>query len=145
MKLEEIYEAWAEDSVFERENLTEESLRIPQLHSKYLKLLSIERMRHKATTQEYKKLFRVKHEYYRGDLDQETLIEKGWEPFDLKIVRQDLDMYLQGDNDIQDAQNKVDIQKEKMSLLESIIQQINHRGFQIKSIIDWEKFKVGLN
>lgn len=144
MKLEEIYEAWSQDSVFERDLLTEESIKIPQLHSKYLKMLSTERMRSKAVQQEYKTLFRIKHEYYRGDLDHETLINRGWEPFDLKIVRQDLDMYLQSDEDIQQAQAKVDVQKEKISLLESIIQQINNRGFQIKGVIDWEKFKAGL-
>ena len=37
--LEDIKSQWAEDSVMDRELLDEESLKIPQLHSKYLNYL----------------------------------------------------------------------------------------------------------
>ena len=53
-------------------------------------------------------------------------------------------MYIDQDDDIIDARQKMEIQKEKVSLVEGIIQQINTRGFQIKNVIDWEKFKAGL-
>ena len=74
----------------------------------------------------------------------ETLQAYGWEPFNLKVLRQDLDMYIDQDDDIIDARQKMEIQKEKITLVEGIIQQINTRGFQIKNVIDWEKFKAGL-
>jgi len=144
MNLNDIYESWEQDSVFERDQLSEESIKIPQLHSKYMKILSQERMRSKAVSHHYKQLYKIKHEYYRGDLDMETLREHNWEPFDLKVLRQDLEMYIDQDNDIIEARQKMEIQKEKISLIESIIQQINNRGFQIKNVIDWEKFKAGL-
>ncbi|MEK9694393.1 MAG: recombination mediator protein UvsY [Candidatus Poseidoniales archaeon] len=145
MNLKDIYENWEQDSKFERDLLTEETLRIPRLHSKYLRVLSEERIKLKGHEAEYKKLFRVKHEYYRGDLDQDTLKAWGWEQNPLKILRQDLDMYIQQDEDIITINNKISLQKEKISLVESILHQINNRGYQIKSIIDWERFKEGLN
>lgn len=145
MQLNEIYELWDVDSHFERDLLTEETLKIPRLHSKYLRILSEERIRLKTYESNYKKLFRLKHEYYRGDLDQETLTERGWKQNPLKILRQDLDMYIQQDDDIIEMSYKVTAQKEKISLVESIMQQVNNRGYQIKSIIDWERFKEGLN
>ena len=144
MNIQDIYESWEQDSVFERDQLSEESIKIPQLHSKYMKILSQERMKGKAVTHVYKQLYKIKHEYYRGDLDMETLQAYGWEPFNLKVLRQDLEMYIDQDDDIIDARQKMEIQKEKVSLVEGIIQQINTRGFQIKNVIDWEKFKAGL-
>tara|TARA_S200002703_G_scaffold2466_2_gene3861 strand:+ start:34864 stop:35298 length:435 start_codon:yes stop_codon:yes gene_type:complete len=144
MKIDDIYDLWREDSYFERDELTEETLKIPQLHSKYLRILSGERIRLKMLESESKKLYKNKHEYYRGDLDEDTLKEKGWEQNPLKILRQDLDMYIQQDQDMSEISSKIEMQKEKVSILESILQQINNRGYQIKSIIDWEKFKAGV-
>lgn len=144
MKLDDIFDLWKEDSYFERDELTEETLRIPQLHSKYLRTLSQERIRLKMFESEYKKLYRIMHEYYRGDLDEDTLKEKGWSQNPLKILRQDIEMYILQNQDIIDLSSKISMQKEKITVLESILQQINNRGYQIKSIIDWEKFKAGL-
>lgn len=144
MKLDDIFDLWKEDSYFERDELTEETLRIPQLHSKYLRTLSQERIRLKMFESEYKKLYRIMHEYYRGDLDEETLKEKGWSQNPLKILRQDIEMYILQNQEIVDLSSKISMQKEKITVLESILQQINNRGYQIKSIIDWEKFKAGL-
>ena len=144
MRRDEIYEAWEQDSVFERDLLTEESIKIPQLHSKWMKMLSNERMRHKSLLVQYKGLFKDKHEYYRGDLDFDILKERGWDPFDLKVLRSDLDLYMQSDKDLSDLHLKVELQQEKVKFIESVIQQINNRGFQIKNVIDWEKFKSGL-
>lgn len=143
MKLDEIFESWKQDSVFDREELTEESIRIPQLHSKYMKILSTERMRLRGYQKDFNILYKDKREYYSGNLDQSELKERGWEPFSLKIVRQDLDIHIKADDDIIVLQSKMDIQKEKVSVVEGILQQINNRGFQIKSVIDWERFKVG--
>ncbi len=145
MNIKDIYESWDQDSKFERDLLTEETLKIPRLHSKYLRMLSEERIKLKKYESDYKKLFRIKHEYYRGDLDKDTLKEMGWIQNPLKILRQDLDMYIQQDDDIIDISNRVALQKEKISLIESVMQQINNRGYQVKSIIDWERFKEGLN
>ena len=145
MNIKDIYDSWDQDSKFERDLLTEETLKIPRLHSKYLRMLSEERIKLKKYESDYKKLFRVKHEYYRGDLDKDTLKEMGWNQNPLKILRQDLDMYIQQDDDIIDISNRVALQKEKISLIESVMQQINNRGYQVKSIIDWERFKEGLN
>ena len=144
MKLDDIFDLWKEDSYFERDELTEETLRIPQLHSKYLRTLSQERIRLKMFESDYKKLYRIMHEYYRGDLDEDTLKEKGWSQNPLKILRQDIEMYILQNQNIIDLSSKISMQKEKITVLESILQQINNRGYQIKSIIDWEKFKAGL-
>ena len=144
MNISELFDAWEQDSVFERDLITEESIKVPQLHSKWMKMLSTERMRLKSVQFQYKEMYRIKHEYYRGDLDIEDVQSYGWEPMHLKILRSDLQMYLDADPQLGEMQQKVDIAQEKIKFIEGVIQQINTRGFQIKNVIDWEKFKSGL-
>lgn len=143
MKFDDIMSAWEQDSRMDDSELGAESLKIPLLHHKYYKLYVQEALQLKAFEQDYKSLYRLKYEYYMGVLDQETLIEKGWDPNPLKILKQDLSIYMDADQDLQRIQAKIDIQKQKNSFLESAIKTISNRGFLIKNAIDWERFKVG--
>jgi len=143
MKLEDIQLLWEKDCQIDRTELGEESLKISQLHSKYFKLFSTERLTYKKMEKEYKELARIKFEYYNGILSQEELRSHGWDPFSLKVLKSDLHIYLDSDRDVADAKLKMDLQKEKIDLVENIIKSLNTRGYQIKSAIDWEKFKVG--
>ena len=143
MKLEEIQDQWHRDCQIDRTELGEESLRIPQLHSKYFKIFSAERLVFRKLEKEYKELQKLKFEYYNGILSREDLEQNKWEPFSLKVLKSDLHIYLDSDKDIATFQLKMDYQKEKIDLLENIIKSLNNRNFQIKNCIDWEKFKVG--
>ena len=143
MKLEEIQQSWEKDCAIDRSELGEESLKIPKLHSKYFNIFSAERMLLRKLESDLKKLYRVKYEYYNGTLDFDMLREYNWEPNPLKILRSDIGMYMESDTDYQTLQLKYDYQKEKVDFLENIIKSLNGRGFNIKSAIDWEKFKVG--
>lgn len=144
MKLEEIQQQWQTDSKIDRTELGEESLRVSHLHSKYFNLFSTERLRLKSLENDYKKYFKVKFEYYSGILTEEELKNFGWEPFQLKILKSDLNIYLDGDSDLAKIRLTIETQKEKVEFLESIIKNLPSRGYQIKSAIDWEKFKVGV-
>lgn len=143
MKFDDIMDLWAQDSQLVGSELGAESLKTPLLHHKYYKLYVQEALQLKAFEQEYKSLYRLKYEYYMGVLDQETLAEKGWDPNPLRILKQDLSIYIDSDEDLQRIQAKIDIQKQKASFLESAIKTITNRGFLIKNAIDWERFKVG--
>ena len=143
MKFDDIMSTWEQDSRMDDTELGAESLKIPLLHHKYYKLYIQEALQLKAFEQDYKSLYRLKYEYYMGVLDQETLAEKGWDPNPLRILKQDLSIYIDSDEDLQRIQAKIDIQKQKASFLESAIKAITNRGFLIKNAIDWERFKVG--
>lgn len=143
MKLDDIMDLWADDARMDDTELGNESLRIPMLHHKYYKIFVQEGLLLKKLEQDYKSLYKLKYEFYMGVLDQETLIEKGWDPNPLKILKQDLSIYMEGDNDLQLIQAKIDIQKQKLSFLESAIKTITNRGFLIKNAIDFLKFQNG--
>jgi hypothetical protein len=143
MDIETIKKMVAEDMGIDDLNLDLESLKTPQLHSKYLNILHDESLvLHKATI-EQKELRRLKWEYYLGKLDQETLDEKGWQPFGLKILRTDIDVYLESDKDLLRLEARVYYLKEKVKYIESVLQSIGRRGWDIKSAIEWKKFMSG--
>lgn len=143
MKLEDIQLSWKQDSQIDRTELGEESLRIPQLHSKYFNLYSQERLALKKMQAEYKQLYKRKFELYTGTISEEELIEWGWEPFPLKILKADMGVYLEADEDLNKADLKMEMQKEKIDFLDSIIKSLTNRGFQIKNAIEWTKFQMG--
>ena len=76
-------------------------------------------------------------------MSQEELEEHGWEPFDLNILKTDIDRFMQADSDIITLSNKVAFQKEKVNYLENVIKIINNRQWSIRSTIDWLKFTNG--
>lgn len=143
MKLDDIMSVWEKDAKMDQTELGKESVKIPLLHHKYYKMFVDEGLLYKKLEMDYKSLYKLKYEYYMGILDQETMQEKGWEPNSLKILKADLAVYTDADPDLQTLQARLDVQKQKMSFLESVIKTINNRGFLIKNAIDWERFKVG--
>lgn len=135
-----IKEQWKQDSVMDEDLLDQESIKIPQLHSKYLNFLSDVRLVKIRREQEYKKLLKEKFEYYTGKADSEVYKKK---PFDLKILKQDIQLYIESDEEIQLVLSKLNYYKEMIFVLEKILENLNTRGFQIKNSIDWQKFMQG--
>lgn len=143
MKLEEIQNHWAKDSVIDRTELGDESIKIPQLHSKYFKIYSEERLRLKSMMQDYKVLYRVLVEYYNGTLSEEEMEEYNLEPNPLKILKNEINIHIEANKQIQQVDWKIKLQEEKVDFLESIIKSLNPRGYQIKAAVDWFKFTQG--
>tara|TARA_Y100001973_G_scaffold74106_1_gene108126 strand:+ start:2228 stop:2518 length:291 start_codon:yes stop_codon:yes gene_type:complete len=92
---------------------------------------------------EYASSYKAKWEYYSGKMSEEELQSREWEPFDLKILKQDLDKYLDGDADLILEKQKITYQEEKVSYLESVLKSINNRNWEIKNAIEWRKFLNG--
>lgn len=143
MNTESIKKMVEKDMVIDDVNLDLESLKTPQLHGKYLNILHDESLVLHKLMMEMRELKRLKWEYYLGKLDQETLDEKGWQPFGLKILRNDIDVYMDSDKDILHMEARIHYQKEKVKYLESVLQAIGRRGWDIKSAIEWKKFMSG--
>ena len=143
MKLEEIQELWNRDREIDIAELAIESVRIPQLHDKYLKIYIDERIKLKSLEFELSKMVRLKNDYYSGRMAQEDLEKLGWEPFLGKILKGEMHSYLEADEDVFRIKTKIVMMEEKINYLDSIGKMINNRGFQIKSAIDWIKFKSG--
>ena len=146
MKLESIQELWTSDCVLDDLQLDVESKRIPELHNKYFKIFSDEKLRLVKHESKMKELSKLKWLYYTGKLDKDSLDRLEWQPFELEIKTRnklDLDRFLNSDKDMIEMQEKIEYQKEKINYLESIIKTVINRNFLIKNIIDWRKFTSG--
>ncbi|NDG32076.1 hypothetical protein EB118_18620, partial [bacterium] len=87
MKLEDIQLLWDKDSKINPTDLAAESLRVPDLHNKYYKIYTNERLLLSKWELEFKKLYKEKYEYYMGIMDEGELRVNGWEPFALKVLK----------------------------------------------------------
>ena len=145
MKLESILALCEQESKVDRLELDKESLKIPSLPNKYLKIYSTENLQLKKMVHELKELERNKFEYYSGKLSEEELSDFGWEQFDHKLLKQDIPRYLESDADIINLLLKIDYQKEKVEAVKSIMSNINGRSFNIGNAIKWQQFLNGIN
>jgi len=144
MNIERIREMAETDLKMDGTELADESVRIPQLHGKYLNIFHDESLVLRKYEADYKVLRRQKWEYYSGKMSKEELNALGWEQFDHRILRQDMDVYLESDVDLLKIQTKLDMQRQKVDYLDSILKGINNRQWVIRNAIEWRKFMSGV-
>jgi hypothetical protein len=123
--------------------LAGEAKRIPELHSKYYNMYYKEALKVKKLRSDYKELELLKREWLDGTMAEEDLKELGWRPNQKRIIRQDMDKYIQADKDIINMSLKIDYHSARANFLEDIVRTIHGRNFIIKSMIDILKFQHG--
>lgn len=143
MTIDELIEMWRTDGPVDRANPDKEAANTPKLHNKYYKMYAYEGLRLLKLQEDLKVLNKLRTEYYRGDLSKEELDENGWIPVGKTVIKQELPLYLNSDPELVKMNLKIGMQRTLVEYLESILRQISNRGYQIKSVIDWERFKAG--
>ena len=143
MKFEEIQKLWTSDCNIDETELAQESVKIPQLHNKYLIFYSNEKLRLKTQRFEHSKLLKLKKEYYGGRMSQEELEAIDWEPFQHKLLKADVEQYVDADDNVIESKKMLALQEEKVDYLEAIVKGLSTRGYLIKNAIDWKRFTEG--
>ena len=142
MNLEELFLEANKDLIIDNSELDREALRNPYLYGKYLKFHCQSKAEYKNTEEEYKKMYLDKYQYYTGKADPEVYKEK---PFDLKVLKSDVSMYLDADEDLSIKRKTVEYSKTKVDYLSNVLKAIQDRSWSIKHAIDWRKFLEGAN
>ena len=141
MTLDELKIQVATDLKVNDERLDTESLKNQELYSKYLDIKSnFELLMYKAKG-DYKILYRDKWEYYGGKSDAKIYATK---PFDLKVLKTDLGVYISADEEIIDAENKIGYLETVVDYIKGVIKSVDNRGWDIKNAIEWKKFEAGV-
>lgn len=140
----DIHDLWKVDSHINGVELAEESLKIPQLHGKYLNFLTDSRTTLKRMKFKMKQLLLEKDEFYSGRMSTDKLVAKGLKPFPHKVMKADLEKYVTADKEVIEFQLKMAEKEECVAVLESIIDQINKRTFVIGNAIKWNQFTNGV-
>ena len=143
MNLEQIQEMWEKDSKIDPDNLHDESLKIPQLHSKYYTLYNTINLLRERAREQYNKVRLERYNYYTGKATAEVYAE---EPFPYKVREKDaIQRHLEADDKMNKVDMKIKYYDIMLKFLEEIIRNISGRTYQIKNAIEWNKFQAGYN
>jgi hypothetical protein len=143
MNLEQIQEMWEKDSKIDPDNLHDESLKIPQLHSKYYTLYNTITLLRERAREQYSKVKLERYNYYTGKATAEVYAE---EPFPYKVREKDaIQRHLEADDKMNKIDMKIKYYDIMLKFLEEIIRNISGRTYQIKNAIEWNKFQAGYN
>lgn len=143
MTIDEILENWQVDVKIDKTELGDEALNIPKLHHKYYQIYVKEKLILRKQESEMKQLKLDKYEFFTQGPNEETK-NKGWKlPPKGMILKTDMPMYMDADEEIINLSLKIGYQQEKIELLDSIIKTIINRNFLIRNAIDWQKFTMG--
>lgn len=144
MKLSDIQEQWKNDSKINQLELGDEAVKTPNLHAKYLTVLSNIKLQLRKAESDYNNMRRLKYRYYRGELsssDLETLNLPQY--MGNKPLKNEMDEFLTCDLDLNTLTDKIEYYKTVVFTLEQILRSINSRTWDIKSAIEWNKFTNG--
>ena len=142
LDLESIQEMWKKDSDIDRDNLHEESLKIPSLHAKYFELYNTIFLLRKKAEQQKKNIRHERYEYYSGKADPDVYIEN---PFPKKIRdKETMQKYLDADEKLSAVSLKIEYYDVMLKYLEEILKQLAQRTYQIKNAIEFMRFAAGM-
>ena len=141
INLDKIQSMWQEDCKIDIDNMHEESIKVPQLHSKYHEILNNLILLRTKVQKIQKNVRHERYEYYSGKADPDVYER---EPFPKKVRDKDaLIRYMDADDRVSDANLKVEYYDVMINYTESILKQISNHTYQIKNSIEWHKFQAG--
>ena len=141
MTLDELKLQVQRDLKIDNEHLDTESLKNQEIKANYLDHKSrYELLLYKAKG-DYKRMYRDKWEYYGGKADAKIYAAK---PFDLKVLKTDLAVYISADEEIMNAENKIGYLETVIDYIKGVIKSVDNRGWDIKNAIEWRKFEAGV-
>lgn len=135
MKIRRLEEYMREEEIdfnIDKAHLNECLIKIPKLHSKWMKFFFREQGKFFLLEDERKKLFRQKHKYYLTE-------------YELEIKPNQLIWYIESDKEYSKLLLKINVQKSIVDYLEKIVKKTKDQNFIIKNIIEWERYIHGDN
>jgi hypothetical protein len=142
MTLEELkQESYKDLPVKNVENIDQESFYNQEIKAKWLDYKSRFELLLARSKGDYQILYREKWEYYGGKSDAKVYASK---PFDLKVLKTDLQIYISSDSDVIELSNKIAYLETTIKFIDGVIKSIDNRGWDIKHAISWKQFEAGM-
>lgn len=146
MTLEQINAMWQKDCRIDALAIDEASRQTPELHAKYLKILSEFKLKLKQAEFKQKELMKYKWLWYNGKLSQDEIERFGWQPdpFDgLKILKGEMEHYVEADPELVESEAKIEYLKTCIDTTKEIVENLKWRHQTIGNIIRWKQFEAG--
>lgn len=144
MTFDELSDMWDVDCQIDDDHLDKSAISTAKLHAKYLRILVSHKMKLSAYEVQYKTLRQKKFRYYRGEMTKDELQEEGWAQWQgVKPLKNEMEEFLDGDVDLNKITIKSQYIKNMIEALESILNQLKGRDWQIRNAVEWRKFVAG--
>ena len=140
MNLEQIQEMWAKDCVIDDVMLDTASMKIPQLHAKYITLHNEYSLLLKKAKQELNRTSHLRTLYYSGRGTPDMYEDS---PFDYKLIRSEVPSWVAVDESVNKVEMKVALYETTLNSLSDILKQIHQMSYNIKNMIEWRRFVGG--
>jgi hypothetical protein len=142
--IDALTEEWIKDAGWDETDPHKAVANIPKLHSKYLRITTHHNLIVKKLQAEYNTRRKIKWDYYNGDLNNPEDLERyGLEPMTKKVMRANLQHWLDSDTELNNILLKKVMHEEIVDFCKSVLKELNNRTFQLKSYMDWERFIGG--
>lgn len=142
--IEEVKEEWKKDSNIDNTKFEKEIIRTPMLHSKYLDYLIFFRAKRASALKNLNSMKNVKRRYYRGEFTLDELRERGWGQWQgLKPSMSELNQLFEQDPELNDLEERLEYYNTSLAAVEYIMKAINARSYEIRTLLDYQKFISG--
>lgn len=131
---------WAKDSVIDDVMLDSSSMKIPQLHAKYITLHNEYSLLLKKAKQEQNRIIHLRTLYYSGRGTPDMYEDA---PFDYKLIKSEVPSWVAVDESVNKVEMKVALYETTLNSLSDILKQIHQMSYNIKNMIEWRRFVGG--
>lgn len=140
-KLNKIKTESEKDLEIDDTELDSEVLKTPKLYSRYLNKYTDEVIVLKDFYSMKDKFKLERWKYYSGTQTDKYYAENGI--FHEKILKSDIDKYLDADPKMKAINDLIALQKTLCDHIEKVMKEISNRNFHIKAAIEWRRFTSG--
>jgi hypothetical protein len=144
MKLESAIEEWKQDSIIDPTRLSDEIVKTPMLHAKYLEEYILHRAKAASFNKAIAKMKYLKRRYYRGEMDKQELAHHGWDAFQgLKPSGSELNQLFDMDADLVELAEKLEYHETGIKMIEYVLKQIQGRDYTLKTLYEYQRYTNG--
>lgn len=144
VKLAELTQESEKDIKIDFLKLTEELAHNQNLIGKWMTYQQVWETKYQFLDLEYRQLLASKTKYYTGKMSEDEIISKGWGIEGTKILKTDLNIWIDDDNDMIKAKKKMLILKQIINIIDKTIDiLVDQKKWTIKNFIDYKKWLEG--
>lgn len=130
MDWDKIKAEYEEDIKYDLPNLVRYLMLLPSIISKYQNLWFHIKNKMDILQKEYNDTWISRFMYYKHD-------------FDITLTNSEIKAFLEKDTNMNNIKSKIDFLSSKLTLVEKWLKNFDGMRFDLKLIVEWEKFKAG--
>lgn len=143
MLIDQLVTEWENDCKIDESDIGHAAAISPNLHAKYLTHLVQYKLKLAKTGAELATLRSLKSKYFKGMLTTDELKELGWEAWQYRTLKTEVEELVDADKEVQKLVNREQYAKAAIYFLESVMKEISARSFHTRVAMDWVRFRAG--